>query len=448
MLWTEASHNLLAISDLHLGCDLKQAHPPAADDAALVAWLDHHAARREGGRPWRLLLVGDVLDFISVVGVPEDPCFAVSEEERRFGLNPEEDKSVWKLVQITRHHRAAFAALARFVARGHEVVFVRGNHDLELSWPAVQRALRERLARGQAGPRVQFHDRAYHEAGRAYVEHGHAYDCFSLPEAHQPGDRVLSLPVSSLVLRYFANRHAGQRAIEQASSWGAWGYLRWFARTHAPWRVALDYVAMIARILGMHARPFRTRRRDALEPLREQLLAVAPEDRQAPADLESLAVEPALWSIVRVMQLFYLERIALVLAALGTVPWLLRSFPGAVGVGLSLGVGAVLELLLPALARARRTESHPLLERAAHQLADLFGVYWVVMGHTHRAVDLPVGRRGARYVNLGSWTHPGALGFPYLVVAPHVSGLRHWPARAPAPVALPELEPALSAKSA
>ena len=50
-------HNLLALSDLDLGCDLKSGAPYGRDarraqlDRLLVRFLDHHALHREGGKP-------------------------------------------------------------------------------------------------------------------------------------------------------------------------------------------------------------------------------------------------------------------------------------------------------------------------------------------------------------------------------------------------------------
>jgi len=51
-------------------------------------------------------------------------------------------------------------------------------------------------------------------------------------------------------------------------------------------------------------------------------------------------------------------------------------------------------------------------------------VKYVVMGHSHRVVDEPIGS-GARYLNLGSWTN-ARIGFPHVVVEDGVAELRYW----------------------
>ena len=65
------SHNLLIISDLHLGEDLKPAtksgylhHVPMLE-RQLTSFLEHYRRYRRDGRPWELIVNGDMVDFIS-----------------------------------------------------------------------------------------------------------------------------------------------------------------------------------------------------------------------------------------------------------------------------------------------------------------------------------------------------------------------------------------------
>src|SRR5688500_12064612 len=71
--------NTLVISDLHLGEDLS----PTASEATrlhvelverqLLQFLRHYSRRREQGRPWRLVVNGDLIDFLSVSIRPDHP---------------------------------------------------------------------------------------------------------------------------------------------------------------------------------------------------------------------------------------------------------------------------------------------------------------------------------------------------------------------------------------
>ena len=68
-------HNLLVLSDVHLGSDLVQHCRPGAPlrsaassrrDRDLAALLDWYRARPVEGRPWRLVIAGDLVDFVGM----------------------------------------------------------------------------------------------------------------------------------------------------------------------------------------------------------------------------------------------------------------------------------------------------------------------------------------------------------------------------------------------
>src|SRR5207248_5970503 len=92
--------------------------------------------------------------------------------------------------------------------------------------------------------------------------------------------------------------------------------------------------------------------------------------------------------------------------------------------GAAAAVGIVFAAVNALLGRMRRTDSHPMLQQAARRVAQLFDVKYVVMGHSHRVVDEPIGSR-ARYLNLGSWTN-ARVGFPHVAVENGVAELRFW----------------------
>ncbi len=112
-----------------------------------------------------------------------------------------QEASVAKLCAIYNGHRTFFQALAWWVGRGHRLVVIPGNHDLELVWPAVQTKFEELLAyhhresvrheweaAGAKGKRPEpdlaaFNGRIdfsrqwfYYKPGAFYAEHGHQYD--------------------------------------------------------------------------------------------------------------------------------------------------------------------------------------------------------------------------------------------------------------------------------
>ncbi len=103
-----------------------------------------------------------------------------SRDVRLFGLSRGGEASVVRMAEIARAHAGVLADLVRFVAAGHEVDLVAGNHDVELQDPAVEAELRKHLRAAGATDRELARIRIVpwfvHRPGRvAWIEHGHVY---------------------------------------------------------------------------------------------------------------------------------------------------------------------------------------------------------------------------------------------------------------------------------
>jgi UDP-2,3-diacylglucosamine pyrophosphatase LpxH len=447
---SERPHNLLAISDLHLGCDLKPGHREARRgfDAQLAEFLDFHATHRKNGKPWRLILNGDIVDFvaITVTPPPDEAPFEVRPEEREFGLAAEEEKCAWKLRKTAERHAEVFDALARFLHRGNFLHIVRGNHDAEFHWPAVQEEFRKQLGarlglRGAAlkrlSERIEFHPWFYLEPGFFYAEHGNAHDRYSVQSGFFDPAGVrqeLELPLSSLVLRYFANRYAESAVLEDCDTWGPRQYIDWVLKAGNPLRIAADYFVMVARvtypILVQWLRFWRKFARAADRAIARVEGVPLPQPRFSgtPAQARQLlgiAPRPAEESLFEAMQLFYLDRMLLALLCLAGSWAAVATAHGVIAkVGAAAAMGIVFAALNALLGRTRKTDAHPMLQMAARRIAKLFGVQYVVMGHSHRVVDESLGG-SARYLNLGSWA-TARKGFPHVAVEEGVAELRYW----------------------
>ena len=92
-----------------------------------------------------------------------------------------------KWLRVLERHPNVFRALGGFLADGHAITIVHGNHDVELYWGKVQRGIRETLLAhaaqmGSSGTeaeldaRVEFCPWFFYQQGVAYIEHGHQYD--------------------------------------------------------------------------------------------------------------------------------------------------------------------------------------------------------------------------------------------------------------------------------
>ncbi|MEE8392153.1 MAG: metallophosphoesterase [Anaerolineae bacterium] len=242
-------YNLLVVSDLHLseGLDPENGRFSRIEDFffddAFARFLRYHEDAKEqprfGGRPWLLILNGDLFDFLQVVSLPQEGRLLRTVKrgiehhkelrinERDYGLGTTAGESEWKLKQIARGHRRFFAALGRFVAHGNHIAVLPGNHDIELYWPQVQRRFvtevkraytRERRMLGEGLPvtlkecrtRVYFYPWFYHEPGRVYVEHGGQYEAVNrfrnyLNPTMPDNPEHIELPWGSLFVRYLFN---------------------------------------------------------------------------------------------------------------------------------------------------------------------------------------------------------------------------------------------------
>src|SRR5262245_5151226 len=120
--------NYLLFSDVHLGGDLVQhARPWTISrlreelrlDRELSAMLEHYRTHTEAGRPWKLIIAGDLVDFVgmSIGPRPESPLHTpLTDEEHEHGLGSASDHVVHKMRAVAERHDLVFRSLARFVA--------------------------------------------------------------------------------------------------------------------------------------------------------------------------------------------------------------------------------------------------------------------------------------------------------------------------------------------
>ncbi|MBD3319366.1 hypothetical protein GF342_05660, partial [Candidatus Woesearchaeota archaeon] len=199
--------DILIVSDLHLCEGDASPNEDFFYDKEFSHFLDHFGAAKT-----LLIINGDFIDFLQVTS--KGGFSDLTDNERRFGLGTEENKSVFKLRAVFHAHKRFFAALARFVSQGNRVVILPGNHDMEFFWPRVRETFFEELERIKKIPairsRIQFLPWFYYEPGFLYVDHGcqydpiNSYDNFLYPLLPN-NPRQLDLPFGSFLVRYLFN---------------------------------------------------------------------------------------------------------------------------------------------------------------------------------------------------------------------------------------------------
>lgn len=427
---TDDGFNYIMLSDVHLGSDIIPHVRPWAStswllekheiDVRLVGWLDHYCAQRDQGRPWRLVIAGDFLDLAGIsLTTPAGMRTAPTAEEQRHGLGSAVDHVLHKVKAIVARHPSVFQALGRFVAAGNALVFVRGNHDIELYWSEAQSALISAIlalepVRDHHALRSRIAIRPWFFAveGLLYVEHGHEFDPLCgygdpLSSTCMRDPRRIRCTAFSVLLRYVARPTCGLSS--GSYSYAAMGdYVRLLLKLG--WRgslaIAVRYLRASYRLLSESASNTssiaRERARAAALSLTQFALGSGVSEERL-TELRALYVAPAVQRFGVMLRSLYLDRI--VCALVGTFGLVLAaSFFANIGVVGSLGIGLVATLSIVYALVGTGDNCSPqatMLHNAAH-IAKLFSARWVVMGHTHQPI-LQAVSASASYVNLGSW---------------------------------------------
>jgi UDP-2,3-diacylglucosamine pyrophosphatase LpxH len=424
-----SNNSLLVLSDVHLGSDLNDfGHPirrSRSVDDDLVKLITHYRAVGPPTNRWHLVVAGDFIDFAGMAVRAEGVDLATerNDEEREHGLGNAVDHVRVKLRLVVERHRDVFDALASFVADGHALTFVHGNHDLEFYWDPVKDDLRSLLfARARRGPaldrpafdrRIAFHPLFLYVAGLAYIEHGHQYDTFCAsqyvmaPLSADP--RRIMRSMSDVLLRFVVRPTRGMHEYGHEKH-GVAHYLAFAVKLGG---VGLLQLAL--RYAGAVRELFRLRREQlssALKTPREEhdrgMAVLARATRggvERMSALAALQVAPVTGTIGGILASVLLDRLALGLVAVLTLlvvaglTVLHVAHAGwaapCVALGWALGHRQ--------LARQRTVDpGQRMIESAAH-LAKIFPAAFVVMGHTHTPAKIAINDGEATYINVGSW---------------------------------------------
>ena len=407
--------DVVGISDLHIaaGYDERTGTFSRTEDffydGAFARFLDH---LEKSGRRWRLVLLGDIFDFLQVeLGPPP-----TADQD----LDVSEATTLAKLERMARGHPELFAALGRFAAAGFPVDVLPGNHDVELIRPATQARFRELVAhasgRPEAGANIAFHPWFLLLPGLLYAEHGHQYDDVNSfltqlePFVDGDSDRI-DLPLGSYFVSHLFNR------IEEIDPYAdnvkpVTAYPLWALQTH-PLRFLRTLGAHLRLLYAVlsHTRDLGPRERGAI---RERYHATTVAAHAAALGLraetlvgiDKLAAVPAMASQRRQLRAMLLRPLLYAVPALAAL----------IAIYTSLGRGFRSFFLFAAGVaglywRERTPTNVNHLHRAAARIDDLLraegkGVAAYVFGHSHVAEQFALSRdlRPPLYLNSGSWT--------------------------------------------
>lgn len=418
-----AMRHTFVVSDVHLGEAPPEALSaegdwmfyrqskffPDADLRALVSWIVASIG------------ASDALDFVLDGDVFELEGPRVRDGVDVFDESPRtEEDALDRTKRIVEAHGGFFAALASLVDLGHQVVFVAGNHDAQLTFPGVQslvrRAIAERAAEtATALERVRVEPWFYQTRDGLHVEHGHQYDTYcSFRDPLRPLDesgREVFPTLGSLAFRRVMSRMGYMNAYDERSYMLSFGrYLRHWVRYYLFTRRSMALAFLKGALESVRELLLRSPTQPLLAVVREKArLARAAYAETLEVDAAVLEAHAGLFAPpadeqpYRVVQEFHLD--TMVLGAVGLAGIVTAAFKPRLGLALAMGAlaaGITQELLRPR--KGTRYEQER-VDRAAREVSRIYGAKAVVFGHTH--VPHAEVEDGVLFANTGAWAPQG-----------------------------------------
>ncbi|MFN3453727.1 MAG: metallophosphoesterase [Pseudobdellovibrio sp.] len=390
-------------------------------DRNLCDFFDYIIQKANGGHV-ELVLNGDIFDFDSVMAMPEKPVYRFHWIETRRGLLPKEERSVFKMSVILEEHAEFIEGLRSFIEKGHSVVIIPGNHDVELHFPKVQKLFLDTLRLNSMDlKRVKFVKWFYISENDTLIEHGHQQDPYCLcenplnPFLVDYNELQIRLPFGNVACRYIMNGmglfnpHVEKNYVMSLS-----GYLKFFFKylvTTQPLIIWTWFWGSVSTLVHVTLEHFR----ESYKPLAkmEDIVEQTAKDSQTTPkvvrELQQLFATPVKQNPWLIAKELWLDRAFMILAGLIFAVVLAAQLKNLLGLSPYWIVVPVLVLIPFFLFYARSITSLVSTykepdEVLFSQQAEATGVYRIVYGHTHIPRHEFYG--SVEHLNSGTWS-PG-----------------------------------------
>ena len=406
------------LSDVHLceavpgdGLCLRFRQKPYFPDRDFSAMLTALCAQYRD-EPMEVVFNGDLFDFDAPV--VENGVVQFQDRPRTEAV------AVEMLTRILRDHDGFVDALGAWIASGHRVVFISGNHDAQLVFPRVRLLLTEQLliasrahgltvSDGDLSTLILFRPWYYTTSHGVHVEHGHQYDwlcSYRYPTEPFTHDGISIQPnVGSLTTRYLSN-YMGyfNPFIDQTISLSFWQYIRHWLRYYffSFQSIGLVWIRGAWKTVRYLWR-FRSRkdaereRRMLVESLR--VTSCTEDDLRRHTALFEPPSESKLFGVLREL---WLDRVGIVGACAGVLIGMeigqARAFLWITTLGVLLVGLVAYELFTPKLSMR---EIYLRMNVSMRKIAEIYGARAVVFSHTH--ISSSIRERGVFYANTGTW---------------------------------------------
>ncbi len=427
--FSSATHTLI-VSDIHLS-NAEPTHPTNPlwklfknRKFFIDLSLRHLVGRIQsevGENRIELILDGDIFDFDSVLPIPENPPYKVGWLERQRGLNSEEEKSRYKMKMILDDHPVFLEVLRQFVVAGNHLIFVIGNHDLELHWPSVQRDIVDRLGlTGGESAQIRFVEWFYISNRDTLVEHGNQYDAYGVcnnpinPLIRNHNSSLVRLPFGNLAGKYMLNGMGLMNPHSESSyiKGSLWEYGVFFYKYVVRTQPLIIWTWFWGAIVTLSVTVTEGLRPALSDPLTisDRVESIAEKANASPKivwSLRHLHAHPTCFNPIQTLQELWLDR-ALLFGLLVFVSFQFFSFLSVFfTASLWWFTIPLMVLLAPYIFYARSVrsevrESQDAAFKVVPTVAKITHVKRVVHGHTHHAHHTQT--EGIEYLNPGTWS--------------------------------------------
>lgn len=417
------------ISDLHL-CEAEPIHPKYPlwkkyktkeffFDNDFVLFLKKIQAQANY-EPVELVLNGDIFDFDSITSFPKDAIYKISWLEKIRGLKPREERSLYKIKKITEDHNVFFQALKEFIESNNKVIFIFGNHDIEMHYEVVQKEILRVLSLPEDKKGlVRFNEWFYVSNQDTLIEHGNQYDPYCVfddpinPFVRGYNYTYMKLPFGNLASRYimngmgFFNPHADSNYIMSFDE-----YIRMFVK----YMLKAQPFLILTWFMGAVWTLFYTIKDQFAEPVKNPLATeervdyIAYKANASPRqvrELRELFVENANKDPFLIMKELWLDRAFIILITFLIIFRIFSSLQDIFGISLFWGF-IPLFLMIPffmfytksivSLVSGYKEPDDKILAIAGH----IAGVSRIVFGHTHISRHEMIG--SIEHLNSGTWS--------------------------------------------
>lgn len=387
-----------------------------------------------------LVFNGDVIDFDLVVAYPKIPDFTISNNEKKRGLYPSEEKSLWKLKKILYDQEDFFKLIAEFIAKGNKLIYIIGNHDRELYFNKLQVFFIEYLTElakksdlNISKEQINFYPWFYYKKGEIYIEHGNQYDYYTSfkyplkPTIINKGVEEIALPMGNLSNRYlmtsmgYFNPHASDYILSGFAYFKHWLTKYAFTKRSLMFNWIWGSILVMFKILSIKKKQNKVPKgySDLIDKEAKRL-NLTMKEIDSLSDLRQL---PITYRTFRMIKELWLDRVILFLILTGgTITLALVPIPLWIKLMVPLSSFPLFFFIYEMITRGETIFTiEEKIPNYAKKIARIIDTKAIIFGHSHKPRSFPIDKNTI-FIDSGTWAPVFSIKTPYTLK----EGLRNY----------------------